>query len=138
MAIQFTQNAKNGIAIALASSSILGSAIYIYSTALPFPSAYLRTSSSTFGGNSSNRIASNTNVTYTRTNNRITSGVMTFTTTINATLGWFFIGEDNTTTDKRFISDSIGLSGSGALLVVNTLTVAPGTILTFQFNLSII
>lgn len=139
MAIQFTQDAKNRIAHTMAQAMTAGSQgnnILIFPNTVAFPSAYILTvvtgGAIRFDG-----------VFMTRTNNRFSSNVKTATSSVNATLGWFMInnvisGLTANIANGRFISDSIGLSGSGSLLTVNTMDITPGTILTAQFNLSII
>ena len=140
MAIQFAQDAKNRIAEALAGaySPTNGTNIAIFPNSVPFSSAYFLTAISGI-------IINATGVTMTRTNNRFSSNIRTVTATQSGTLGWFILGGGTSLSgtlaslsNGRFISDSIGLSGSGALLTVNTMDISPGTVVTLQFNLSII
>jgi len=134
MAIQFAQDAKNRIAAALATA--YSTNIQIFPNSVSFPSSYFLTAVSGF--------IIRTDVSMTRTNNRFSSNIRTVTSTQSGTLGWFIIsgtsvsGNTLSISNGRFISDSIGLSGSGALLTVNTMDISPGTVLTLQFNLSII
>jgi len=111
-----------------------GATLRVFPSSVAFPSSPINTTGSTPAGH----ILSYTSLTYTLTGNTITitAGTTSANTTAAGTLAWWaLVGQSSGVGD--IISDSIGLSGSGALLTVNTLTPTNGQSVSITFNFTL-
>lgn len=64
------------------------------------------------------------------------SGTLSVAATGAGTIGWFYLID--TTTSTALVSNSFGLSGSGSLLTVNSLSFSVGATCTISFNLRLL
>lgn len=137
MAIQLNPYSKTGIitAMTLVPGMFSSSASFrIFPSTVAFPSSPINTTGSTPAGH----ILSYSTLTYTLTGNTITitAGTTSANATAAGTLAWWaLVGQTSGTGD--IISDSIGLSGSGAILTVNTLTPTNGQSVSITFNFTL-
>lgn len=137
MAIQLNNFSKTGIISALSNVPLLfgaSSVIRIFPSTVPFPASPINNTGSTPAGH----ILSYTGLTYAVIGNTIvvTAGTTTANASAAGTLTWWTIlagsaGQGN------ILSNSIGLSGAGAILTTNTLTPTGGQSVTITLNLTL-
>ena len=108
----------------------------IYPSTVPFPSSPIES----VAGLPAGYILTYTGLTFTTsgTSMIISSGTTSANTTAAGTLSWFAVSHQYSETSHTFISDSIGLSGSGQILTVTTLTPGSGASVGISFVLSIL
>lgn len=132
MSLEFNQFSKNGLRSAL--SRLLGAgntslAIYLQDISYPSvePSGLLAGYSVLYSGLTTSISG----------NSIILSGNMTLNSSKAGTISWFYLYNQSNSANALF-SDSVGLSGSGSILTVNTMSVSSGTSITASFSLSLI
>lgn len=142
MALQFNPFLKGatGILVGLKNNSAVfdttTQTFRVYPSTVPFPSSSIESFASLPAG----YILSYSGLAFATSGSSmiISSGATSATTTAAGTLSWFAIGHQLSDTAHIFISDSIGLSGSGQILTVTSLTPGSGVAVSINFALSII
>lgn len=140
MAIQLNDTTKTGIISAIrglqttSSPFTTSSTLKVYPSSVSFPSVPVNTTS----GFPTSNILTYTNLTYSMSGNTIiiTAGTTSANASAAGTLAWWAILPASAAGGVT-LSDSIGLSGSGSILTVNTLTPTNGQSVTITFNLSL-
>lgn len=133
MAIQYNQISREGIANFLLTypTGIGTTQLRIYPTSVAYPNAAMS------GTLSSTGQLVPFNVSFQRTGSTLnfTGSVVTSVNAVAAgTIGWWGLGSTN----GYVCSDSFGLSGSGKVLTVSSLTTTVGQPLIISFNLSVV
>lgn len=136
MALSFNSFSKNGIINALNTGAgvfAATSTLKIYPSSVAFPSSPINTTGSTPAGH----IASYTGLTFSVSGNTIyiSAGTTSANTTAAGTFTWWAL-QSSVSGNGTWCSDSVGLSGDGKILTVNTLTPTNGQSVSILFNLT--
>lgn len=140
MAIQYNQITREGIVNAfLTQVALFGNSTTMTLRLYPTTVAYPDAPSATAVSAPSTHILQFTNVIFQRTGATLsfTAGSTTAAaTTAAGTFSWWSLQESSTY--GYIVSNSIGLSGSGSILTVSTMTPGSGTTVNISFNLSMV
>ena len=124
-------NANNNIGNIFASNATLK----IFPSSVAYPSSPLNTTGAPAG-----HILSYTGLTYSLSGNTIiiSAGTTSANASAAGTLTWWAIQSSSVATNGTLFSDSIGTSGSGSILIVNTLTPTNGQSVSITLNLTLV
>ena len=124
-------NANNNIGNIFASNATLK----IFPSSVAYPSSPLNTAATAAG-----HILSYGSLTYSLSGNTIiiSAGTTSANASAAGTLTWWAIQSSSVATNGTLFSDSIGTSGSGSILIVNTLTPTNGQSVSITLNLTLV
>ena len=124
-------NANNNTGNIFASNATLK----IFPSSVAYPSSPLNTAATAAG-----HILSYTGLTYSLSGNTIiiSAGTTSANASAAGTLTWWAIQSSSVGTNGTLFSDSIGTSGSGSILIVNTLTPTNGQSVSITLNLTLV
>jgi hypothetical protein len=136
MALSFNTFSKTGIITALQTGAGVfasTSTLKLYPSTVAFPSSPINATGATPAGH----IASYTGLTFSISGNTIyiSAGTTSANTTAAGTFTWWAL-QSNTSGQGSWCSDSMGLSGEGKILTVNTMTPTNGQSVSITFNLT--
>lgn len=136
MTIQLNNISKTGIITSLSEATIFASSstLKIYPSSVSFPSVPVNNAT----GFPTTNILSYGSLTYSLTGNTIsiTAGTTSANASAAGTLLWWALVPSSPSIGC-IVSDSIGLSGSGSVLIVNTMTPSNGQSVTITLNLTL-
>lgn len=131
MALQFNQYSKQGLIQSIKAACGSTSVLYLYLTDVSYPAVAPSNPLSSY-------TATYTNLTSSISGNSIIlSGNLSYNSVKSGTISWFHL-HNGSLPANGFISDSVGLSGSGSILTVNTINPSVNSTITVSFSLSMI
>ena len=131
MSLQFSNFTKSGLRQSVLQNLSTATSLYLYLNDVSYPASCPAAPLANYTALYTNLVPSLSG------NSLILSGNLSYNSIKSGTISWFHLFNSSVMT-RGFISDSVGLSGSGSILTVNTINPSVNSTITLSFSLSII